>query len=154
MKRITMVTLGLVAMFAFGVGAALASGGKSEESSRSGSPEVAVQATNARLVALVNGDTAGGPHYHLIRQKGVRSVTNPSAGTFCIRPKASTGINPSTAVASVTTDWYYTTGNDSVAMWASSDDVARCPSGTFEVKTFDISSTADDNAVGFLIVVP
>jgi hypothetical protein len=87
----------------------------------------------------------------LSRSKNVASVTNPTDGLFCIDP--TTGIDPSTAVLLVDSDWSGDStveGADDVSAveWASS--ASGCPPGTMVVKTFVYNgdSTDDDDGGG------
>lgn len=88
----------------------------------------------------------------LSRSKNIASVTNPTDGQFCIDP---IGIEPSTAVLLVDSDWSGDStieGADdlSAVEWASAPTTPACPAGTLTVKSFVYNgdSTDDDDGGG------
>lgn len=111
---------------------------------------VTVDAPNARLAALVRRDA------RLIRNKGVSVVKRLKTGVFCITPKASTGIVPTTAVVMVNPEYYYSAFNEIKAQWVSKG--SPCGDNRIAVYTFaDYNATGRyvlSNAVSFSIVVP
>jgi hypothetical protein len=111
---------------------------------------VNADAPNARLAALVRRDG------RLLRNKGVSAVKRVKTGVFCITPKASTGIVPTTAVVMVNPEYYYSAFNEIKAQWVSHG--GPCGNNRITVYTFgDYSATGRyvlSNAVSFSIVVP
>jgi hypothetical protein len=113
-------------------------------------PAAAAQAPNARLVALIK---AGGK---IVKHKGVDSVTRSGTGIYCIKPLASTGIDPATAIVILTVDFFYSTRNEVKVQSAASG--SGCGSTRIGVYTLaDIDATGlytFSNGVGFSILVP
>jgi hypothetical protein len=111
---------------------------------------VAVDAPNARMVALIR---SGGV---LIMSKGVESVTRIAAGVYCIKPEAGTGIDPRTAVAVVSVEYFYSFYNESTVQWARRGH--DCGNDRFGVYTFADRNLdavySFSNTVGFVIYVP
>jgi hypothetical protein len=118
--------------------------------SRDQAIESRVAAPNARLAALI---AAGGK---IVQNKGVESVKRIDTGTYCIKPKASTGIDPKDSIAIVSVEFYWSTFNEVMVQWASRG--SGCPSDSFGVYTLgDFNLTARykfSNDVGFSILVP
>jgi hypothetical protein len=111
---------------------------------------VVAEAPNARLAGLVR---AGGT---IVRNKGISSITRIGVGVYCILPVASTGITPSTAIVTLTTEYFYSQLNEIMVQWAAAG--SGCPSNRIGVYTL-ADPNADgiytfSNAVGFSIVVP
>jgi len=107
-------------------------------------------APNARMVALVR---SGGT---VIMSKGVESVTRIAAGVYCIKPEAATGIDPLTAVAVVSVEYFYSLYNEVTVQWARRGH--GCGNNRFGVytladKNLDTVYTFS-NAVGFVVYVP
>jgi hypothetical protein len=111
---------------------------------------VAAQAPNARLAALID---AGGA---VIREKGVADVDRIATGVYCIRPEASTGINPSRAIVMVSVEYFYSQLNEVMVQWAAREH--GCGSERIAVYTLaDFAPDAEydfSNNVGFSIIVP
>lgn len=107
-------------------------------------------APNARMAALIR------PPGVLVLNKGVQRVTNPAAGIYCILPTAATGITPTTAVPTVSVEYYYSKLNEVKVQWAHAG--SPCGKARFAVYTFaDPSRTGAykfSNAVAFSIYVP
>jgi hypothetical protein len=105
--------------------------------------------STARLAALV--DQGGG----VIRSKGVSSVSNPSLGLYCIRPRSDSGIVVNQIIPSVTVDYSNSSVVESMAQYRSSG--VGCSSGTIAVVTFaDINLDGRygaSDSVAFTIVV-
>jgi hypothetical protein len=106
-------------------------------------------APNARLAGLFQ---AGGAP---IRTKGVQSVQRIDVGAYCVRPTAA-GLDPRTAVAQVTPEYFYSDLNEVEVQWASTQ--SGCGNTRFGVYTLadpdnDGNYTFSDE-VGFAIVVP
>ena len=111
---------------------------------------IVAQAPNARLAALI----APGPK--IIRNKGVASVTRLATGVYCIKPAASTGIDPSNSIAIVSVEFFWSGFNEVTVQWASQG--SGCGSDKFGVYTLgDFNLDAKytfSNSVGFSIYVP
>ena len=111
---------------------------------------VVADAPNARLAALVRRDVV------LVRNKGVASVHRIATGVYCISPKGSTGIVPSTAIVMLTPEYYYSALNEIKVQWASAG--SNCGSNRIAVYTFaDVYANGVyrlSNLVSFSIVVP
>ena len=121
-----------------------------DSSSSSAVATITAQAPNARLAALI---AAGGK---IVRNKGVASVTRLSTGVYCIKPAASTGIDPSNSIAIVSVEFYWSRFNEVTVQWASQG--SGCGSDKFAVYTLgDFNLDAKytfTNDVGFSIYVP
>jgi hypothetical protein len=112
---------------------------------------VTADAPNSRLVALVRA-----PDGKLVMEKGVKNITNPELGVYCIRPEAATGIDPATAVVVVSVEYFYSLFNEVQVQWARRNN--GCGANRIAIYTF-----ADENlngvytpsdAVGFVVYVP
>jgi hypothetical protein len=110
-----------------------------------GTADLAPAAVGARAYGSVANDGT------LSKDKNVVSVTNPSAGSFCITLAA--GIDPSTAVLVVGPDAANnSTGLDALgprlglAEWVST--LSQCPAGTVEVMTRRFDFDGNDNNDG------
>ena len=107
-------------------------------------------APNARMMALVR---SGGT---VILSKGVESVTRIAAGVYCIRPEAATGIDPQTAIAVVSVEYFYSHFNEVQVQWARRGH--SCGNDRFGVYTLgDLNLDGVytfTNRVGFVIYVP
>jgi hypothetical protein len=156
MRSKLVVGLALVVAVALGYGVAMAAPGFVDSKLRPPRPvegahtEAALPADNtgARLVAHVNGEASG---FQLKRQEGVQTVTNPTAGRFCIRPTVAAGLVVNKIVPSVSTDYYATLGFDAFAQWNSARH--GCPVGTITINTFDAGTGMPQNDVAFTVVV-
>jgi hypothetical protein len=111
---------------------------------------VVADAPNARLAALVRRDA------RVIRNKGVAALQRISTGVYCITPKASTGIVPSTAIVTLTPEYYFSALNEIKVQWASAG--SNCGNNRIAVYTFaDVYANGVyrlSNLVSFSIVVP
>jgi hypothetical protein len=95
--------------------------------------------TNAKLALSYS------PLVGLIRSVGVKSVTNPDTGVFCITP--SVALNLSEIYPLVSIEWGESAGNALMAFWRdTSIDDNDCGEGLLEVQTFDF------NAGGYPVV--
>ena len=112
---------------------------------------VGADAPNARMVALVRA-----PDAVIVMKKGVQSVERIARGVYCIRPEAATGIDPLTAVAVVSIEYFYSLFNEVQVQWARRD--SGCGNNRFGVYTLadgDLDAVYDfSNAAGFVIYVP
>jgi hypothetical protein len=156
-RRWTTFLLGATFSAAFAFAAAAQSAPAAPEAPRDGdgrasaaAPVVVADAPGVRLAALIR---RGGV---LIRNKGVSSVSHPSTGVYCILPTAASGITPSTAIVTLTPEFFYSLYNEIKVQWDSTK--SGCPANTIAVFTFaDPNANAiytPSNAVGFSIVVP
>jgi hypothetical protein len=150
--RKPLVAVAVLGAVAAGYGGAAAAGAGSSNDGgvaarRAAAPDTA-NVTKARLAAFVLADGS------VVYSKGVKSVTSPAVGHFCIKPKGKTDIDVTRAVPSVTVDWSNSSGNALMAHWRSSS--FGCPAGRIEVQTVNGSDgTFDvDGGVAFTIVVP
>jgi hypothetical protein len=151
MKKI-LVVIGAVVL---AMGVAFAGGAALARTSHNGSASAAqrhalghAQAPKARLVASVD------PGGSVNRSKNVKSVSHPSTGIYCIKPKKRAHIKVNRIVPSVSVEWDNSSGNALMADWLIHP--SGCPSGTIGVTTIngsDGSFDPDDN-VAFTIVVP
>src|SRR5688572_24198034 len=73
---------------------------ESEIGKEATNPEVATDAPNARLAALILRDL------RIPRNKGVNRVRRPAVGVYCIRPTAGAAINPATIVVNLTPEYF------------------------------------------------
>jgi len=112
---------------------------------------ITADAPNARLVALVRA-----PDGVLVASKGVASVQRISRGVYCIRPTNASGINPLTAVAVVSVEYFYSLFSEVKVQWARRQN--GCGNNRIGVYTLaDPNLTARytfSNAVGFVVYVP
>jgi hypothetical protein len=138
---------------AFLLGTALAAAQEKEPPRAKGNSTpkaVAADAPNARLAALIR---YGGK---IIRSKGVDSVTKNGTGVYCIKPTASSGIDPTTAIAIVSVEWYWTQFKNAMVQWGSQG--TGCGQDKIGVYTLgDFNNDARytlSNDVGFSIYVP
>jgi len=113
-------------------------------------PAIVADAPNARLAALIRRDLT------IVRNKNVQNVTRPQVGVYCIRPKAASGIDPTTAVVTLTPEYFYSLYNEIKVQWATKG--SPCPAKTIAVyTTADVNLDAQytfSNAVSFSIIVP
>jgi hypothetical protein len=92
------------------------------------------------------------PFVGTVRSKGVRKITIPATGTYCV--KANVPIDMRKVIPSVTVDRTYSSGANSLAQWAGS--ASSCPNSKrwIEVRTYQIGSTVTASGfVGFALVV-
>jgi hypothetical protein len=108
-------------------------------------------APNARMVALVRS-----PDAVVVLQKNVRSVRRIATGVYCIRPEPAAGIDPQTAVAVVSVEYFYSQLNEVMVQWARRQN--GCGNERFGVYTLDDFNLdaryTFSNRVGFTIYVP
>ena len=123
---------------------------KAESEATAPAPEIAADAPNARLAALIRRDLL------VQRNKGVAGVRRIAVGVYCIRPAAGTGINPATAIVTLTPEYFYSLYNEITVQWASRN--SGCATNEIGVYTFaDVNLDAIytfSNAVSFSIIVP
>jgi hypothetical protein len=164
MRKHLFLVIGIVAGLAVGAGGAIAAtGARDKPATESAAAEAGgvAAAPGARMAVIIDGNefAAGGPaDFVIIRSVGVQSVTNPAAGTFCIRPKTSAiptaqvgRLVPSaTPIYPGTSQWrawiqYLTPRPDA------------CPAGTLAFYTFTENGggalNTEDNNVAFTVVV-
>jgi hypothetical protein len=131
-------------------GAALAGGGSTNDGPGAVSTQAigGAQAPNARLAVVVRSSGA------VLRSKGVRSVSNPAPGIYCIRPSRGAGIRFGKYVPSVSVEWGGSLGDALSAQWHAS--TRHCASKRIEVHTYngDDGSWDPDGDVAFTVVVP
>jgi len=115
-----------------------------------GETRAAADAPAARMMALISSTGA------IIQSKGVHSVKRTAVGVYCIRPKNSTGIDPQTAMAVVSVEYYYSRFNEVQVQWARRG--SGCGANWFGVYTLADKNLngiySFSNAVGFVIFVP
>ncbi|MGO8988275.1 MAG: hypothetical protein ACLQHW_05285 [bacterium] len=107
---------------------------------------VATTGGHARLVALI------GPGGTVVRAYGVKAVTHPATGIYCIKPSGTWKV--AQVAPAVTVEWGYSSGSALLAYYfAEAED---CPAGNIEVLTYNFGSGAPDaeDTVAFTIVVP
>lgn len=113
-------------------------------------PPFASSAPSVRLAALIK---AGGG---LVKNKGVDSVERIDTGIYCILPKSSTGIDPTTVIVTLSVEYYYSRLNEVQVQWGSRG--SSCGKDRIAVYTLsDINANgiyAFSNDVGFTIIVP
>jgi hypothetical protein len=113
-------------------------------------PEIAADAPNARLAALILRDG------RVPRNKGVNRVRRPAVGVYCIRPTAAAAINPATNIVMLTPEYFFSLYNEIKVQWASRG--SGCDSTEIGVYTMaDVNLDGIytfSNAVSFSIVVP
>ncbi|HUR15787.1 MAG TPA: hypothetical protein VMZ33_00750 [Candidatus Limnocylindrales bacterium] len=109
---------------------------------------VTAQAPNARLALVVDGGSTNGS-FTVLRKKGVTSVANPYVGVFCVTPSATLALGR--IVPMVGVDLGGSPFADSGAAW--NRQLVYCPPGTIEVETFQVSTGAHRNDVGFTLTV-
>jgi hypothetical protein len=89
-----------------------------------------------------------------VRARGVKRITIPQPGVYCIKTKKK--IDMRSIIPSVTVDRTYSTGADALAHWAGS--AVNCPNFKrwIEVRTYRFSggSVVAAGTVGFALVVP
>lgn len=108
-------------------------------------------APNARMVAIVRA-----PDGVVVLQKNVRSVRRIARGVYCIKPEPAAGIDPKTAVAVVSVEYFYSLINEVMVQWARRQN--GCGRNRFGVYTLADQNLNGrytfSNAVGFVIYVP
>jgi hypothetical protein len=113
-------------------------------------PAFTASAPSVRLAALINSD--GG----LVKNKGVESVERIGTGVYCILPKSSTGIDPTTVIVTVSVEFYYSVINEVQVQWASrGSGCGKDRIGVYTLSDFNANGFyALSNDVGFTIIVP
>jgi hypothetical protein len=120
----------------------------------------------AKNAAATNADLGGAPfgtkaklalYYSgfsgIIRSKGVKAVTNPSAGIVCITP--SVALNLGGIYPQVSIDWNLSSGSSLLAYTKDTNAFSDCPAGDLEVTTytFDANGPILSNNVAFNLVI-
>ena len=100
---------------------------------------------SARLCAYIGQNTLGTP---VFRSKGVAAVSSPTPGVTCIRPTAG-AVKIGKIVPLVTVEWGQSLGSDLLAFYE--DSKVDCPSGTLEVRQYDLQGNLNPR-VAFDIV--
>ena len=131
-------------------GAAIAGGGDTNDGPGQASVSRigGAQAPYARLAVVVNQNGS------VLRSKGVRAVTNPDPGIYCIRPARSARIKFGRYVPSVSVEWGNSAGDGLLAQWHAT--ASHCPAKRIEVHTYngDDGTWDPDGNVAFTVVVP
>ena len=113
-------------------------------------PEVVAVAPNSRMAGLILRDLT------IQRDFNVATVRRLSAGVYCVRPTAATGIDPRTAIVVLTPEYFYSLYNEVKVQWASRG--SGCNSNEIGVYTMaDVNLDGVytfSNAVSFSIIVP
>jgi hypothetical protein len=131
-------------------GAAIAGGG--DTNNGPGEPSASriggAEARYARLVVVVNQNGS------VLRSKGVKAVSNPKPGIYCIRPAKAARIKFGRYVPSVSVEWGESTGDALLAQWHATGE--HCAKRRIEVHTYngDDGTWDADGAVAFTVVVP
>ena len=113
-------------------------------------PEVAADAPNARLAALILRDLT------IQRNKNVNRVRRLAVGVYCIRPTAASGVDPRNNIVVLTPEYYFSLYNEVKVQWAS----RRNGCNADEVGVYTMADANLDgiytfsNAVSFSIIVP
>ena len=120
------------------------------EAAKTGVPEIAAVAPNARMAALIRRDLI------VQRNKNVANVRRIDVGVYCVQPTAGFGINPGNSIVVLTPEYFYSLYNEVTVQWASTS--SGCASNEFGVYTFaDVNLDgiySFSNAVSFSIIVP
>ena len=86
----------------------------------------------------------------------MQSVVRIAEGVYCIRPEASTGINPNRAIVVVSAEYFYSQLDEVKVQWAARGH--GCGSDRIGVYTLaDFAPDAEyefSNNVGFSVIVP
>ncbi|MCT8974877.1 hypothetical protein [Microbaculum marinisediminis] len=77
----------------------------------------------------------------IIRSIGVKMVTNPQTGVYCIRPEKRINTQKRIGVAAV--EWGQSSGNDLLAFWSAGGNSCPNPKRWFEVRTYDQNGSGD-----------
>lgn len=102
---------------------------------------------NARVALYFN------PFVGPVRSKGVKRMTIPAPGVYCIRTKLD--LDMRTVIPSITVDRTYSTGADALAQWAGSAPNCPGPKRWIEVRTYRFSGgITAAGTVGFALIVP
>jgi hypothetical protein len=146
------IVAGILCLALGGAPLALAANNDGSEETLSTAPAMTpvppATAAYARLVGLISASATN----FVVRGLGLKEVTHPSEGVWCIKRKSTWGI--SKIVPSVTVEWGHSTGLALMAFYV--DGVFSCPAGNIEVRTYDFGTgtpVLSDN-VAFTIVVP
>ena len=115
---------------------------------------VVADAPGVRLAGLIRLTNSGPPVAQ--RNKNIANVRRIAAGVYCIRPTAASGINPATAIVTLTVEYFFSVYNESKVQWASRQ--SGCNSNEIGVYTLaDVNLDARytfSNTVSFSIIVP
>lgn len=105
-----------------------------------------VQPISATQAALVAGQSSN------ITAVTETSVSSSNGGVYCLMPAA--GINPASDTAAVSPEVSYDNGRSGPGAVALDVKASDCPSGSFEVQTFQAGGTVPVTGYAFTIVVP
>lgn len=143
------IAIALVVALMCVAGGALVAGGAGRSNAPSTAqprgPAVSIDAKYARAAAVVQQGT-------LTARKGIKNVTHPGTGQYCLRLK-NNALDPQLLVPQVTVEWGLSSGYDIMANWYRG--AADCPAHNIEIQTFDESGGwvfSDD--VSFSVVIP
>ena len=118
---------------------------------REAAPEVVADAPGVRLAGLIRFNNLVAQ-----RNKNIANVRRIATGVYCIRPSGASGINPATAVVTLTVEYFFSVYNESTVQWASRQ--SGCTANEIGVYTFaDVNLDARytfSNTVSFSIIVP
>jgi hypothetical protein len=118
---------------------------------REAAPEVVADAPGVRLAGLIRFNNLVAQ-----RNKNIANVRRIAAGVYCIRPTGASGINPATAVVTLTVEYFFSVYNESTVQWASRQ--SGCTANEIGVYTFaDVNLDGRytfSNTVSFSIIVP
>jgi hypothetical protein len=146
------------AVFAFAILLAMtaASFAQQSNSELSGSSKVThppappVAFTTKAKLAISWTPTFGG----VIRSKGVKSVSNPKTGVFCITPSVSLDLTKIYPLVSI--EWGYSSGSSLLAYWRDTSLSTDCGATDLEVQTYDFNnggSPVPSQLVAFDLVI-
>ena len=123
---------------------------QSEIGKEATNPEIAADAPNARLAALILRDG------RVPRNKGVNRVRRPDVGVYCIRPTVASGINPATNIVMLTPEYFFSLYNEVKVQWASRRNSCNADEiGVYTMADVNLDGIYTfSNAVSFSIVVP
>jgi hypothetical protein len=131
-------------------GAALAGGGSTNDGPGASSAKGigGVQAPGARLAVVVDRDGS------VLRSKGVKAVTNPDPGIYCINPSKGSKFKFRKYVPSVSVEWGNSSGDGLLAQWHAG--ASHCAPKRIEIHTYngDDGTWDPDGNVAFTVVVP
>ena len=118
---------------------------------REAAPEVVADAPGVRLAGLIRFNNLVAQ-----RNKNIANVRRIATGVYCVRPSGASGINPATAVVTLTVEYFFSVYNESTVQWASRQ--SGCTANEIGVYTFaDVNLDGRytfSNTVSFSIIVP